>query len=192
AWVDENFINLALEAMRSGSLFDIVYAKGGSCLSCTPGVVCWRNKIQGRDSSEQLDERAILAIAFQILWGLEYLHSIGIVHRDVKPSNVLANTCGSVKLADFGTALFLAEETNDVMGTFRYMPPESESRQESDVWAAGLVVAEVFVRDVPFKSCDSHVELVQLLDESDGDTILEHVLPKQSQAPESITLLVSS
>jgi len=38
----------------------------------------------------------------------------------VKPSNVLANTCGSVKLADFGTALFLTETTSDVMGTFRY------------------------------------------------------------------------
>eukprot|EP00903_Cladosiphon_okamuranus_P014477 g13429.t1 len=169
AWVDEINVNLALEAMFLGSLFDMIYAKGNPCFSCPPGVLRWRNRSAGGGSQQDgwMDERAVLAVAFQIFWGLRYLHSKEIAHRDVKPSNVLADTSGSVKLADFGTALFLKEDTNDVMGTFRYMPPESAQGKAGDVWAAGLVVAEVFAHDLPFKACNSHVRECLTLDPND-------------------------
>lgn len=73
AWVDENYVNLALEAMYLGSLFDMIYAKGNRCFSRPPGVVRCRNQSAGGGSQRhgQRDERAVLAMAFQILWGLK-------------------------------------------------------------------------------------------------------------------------
>ncbi|CAM9491098.1 unnamed protein product [Ectocarpus sp. 4 AP-2014] len=88
------------------------------------------------------------------------------------------------------------------MGTFRdltrsqrmfYKPPENEPHKKGDECAAGLVVAELFAHNVPFKSCGTHVSSgLCLLDESDIDTLITHVLPKRSPAPESITRLVNT
>lgn len=72
AWVDENYVNLVLEAMWLGSLFDMIYVTGSPHFSCPPGVVRWRNQSMGGGKQhDERDERAVLAVAFQILWGLE-------------------------------------------------------------------------------------------------------------------------
>ncbi|CAM9641482.1 unnamed protein product [Scytosiphon promiscuus] len=67
--------------MRSGSLFDMIYARGSSCFSCPPGMLRWRSrnvgggngKKQEEQQQRRRDEKAILAIAFQVLWGLEFI-----------------------------------------------------------------------------------------------------------------------
>ncbi|KAL7537279.1 hypothetical protein ACHAXR_008673 [Thalassiosira sp. AJA248-18] len=130
-------------------------------------------------------EYAIAAIAYQILWGLCYLHHEGVLHRDIKPANVLVSSTGRVKLADFGIVSSQQsnnnnddddDDTNDetimnhtMVGTTRYMSSErlrgKPYAKSSDVWSVGLVLLEICRGDSPFEDVSSVVELVQTLDE---------------------------
>ncbi|MCE7957816.1 MAG: serine/threonine protein kinase, partial [Acidobacteria bacterium ACB2] len=95
-----------------------------------------------------LDET--LRVFAEVLRGLQVLHALGIVHRDVKPANVLLASDGTVKLADFGLALHLsadesrATETGSLVGTVEYLSPEQALGRSldgrSDLYAAGVVL----------------------------------------------------
>ncbi len=108
---------------------------------------------------ELRDGQAVEAAA-QILDGLAHAHSRGIVHRDVKPSNVLlAEDDGiSVRLLDFGLAQFDEAETltavGDVPGTLAYISPErlrgEEACAASDIWAVGVLLWEALAGKHPF------------------------------------------
>ena len=110
-------------------------------------------------AGELRDAEAVEAAA-QILEGLAHAHSRGIVHRDVKPSNVLLAGDGevSVRLLDFGLAQFDEAETltavGDVPGTLAYISPErlrgAEACAGSDVWAAGILLWEALAGKHPF------------------------------------------
>ena len=108
----------------------------------------------------EIDDAAALEAAAQICEALAHAHRHGIVHRDVKPSNVLlADGHGiSVKLLDFGLARMDGEETltaaGDVPGTLAYIPPErlrgKESGSPADVWAVGVLLWEALAGWHPF------------------------------------------
>jgi protein kinase-like protein len=109
----------------------------------------------------QLEDAAAVETAAQVLEGLAHAHARGIVHRDVKPSNVLlAEGDGlSVRLLDFGLAQLAEEEsltaTGDVPGTLAYVPPERLVHGESggppaDVWAVGTMLWESLAGWHPF------------------------------------------
>ena len=110
-------------------------------------------------SGELRDGQAVEAAA-QILDGLAHAHGRGIVHRDVKPSNVLlaADEAVSVRLLDFGLAQFDEAETltavGDVPGTLAYISPErlrgEEACPASDVWAVGILLWEALAAKHPF------------------------------------------
>jgi len=119
----------------------------------------------------RVPEYAIAAVAYQMLWGLGYLHHEGVLHRDVKPANVLVNSVGRVKLADFGIVSqrhpLPSDEGDDndasvtslmnhtVVGTTRYMSPErlrgTPYGKPADVWSVGLVLLELRRGDSPFE-----------------------------------------
>jgi protein kinase-like protein len=121
--------------------------------------------VQGRTMREALRNGGLtdaetLEAAAQILDGLAHAHGRGIVHRDVKPSNVLVAEEAqlSVKLLDFGLAQFDEADTltavGDVPGTLAYIAPERLHGQEataaSDVWAVGVLLWEALAGQHPF------------------------------------------
>jgi hypothetical protein len=107
-----------------------------------------------------LDDAGAVEAAAQILEGLAHAHSRGVVHRDVKPANViLAEGEGiSVRILDFGLAMMDHADTltasGDVPGTLAYVPPErlagEEATPASDVWAVGVLLWEALAGGHPF------------------------------------------
>jgi predicted Ser/Thr protein kinase len=111
-----------------------------------------------------------LAIMVQVCDGLHYAHQMGIVHRDVKPGNVMLLRNGHVKLLDFGIAQIAAAEsdltrTGLIMGTIRYISPEQvrgRADHRSDIFSVGAVFYEFLSFRVPFTGADPMQILEQL------------------------------
>src|ERR671931_769138 len=107
----------------------------------------------------RLDVREALEIALEVAHGLAFAHANGLVHRDVKPQNVLLNGDGRAKVTDFGIARSRDFEqgmtqTGTVVGTSNYIAPEQASGQpvgaQTDVYSLGVVLYELLAGDVPF------------------------------------------
>jgi predicted Ser/Thr protein kinase len=106
----------------------------------------------------RLDIREALEIAVEVARGLAFAHGQGLVHRDVKPQNVLLNGDGRAKVTDFGIARSVdvegMTETGTVLGTSNYIAPEQASGQpvdaQTDVYALGVVLYELLAGEVPF------------------------------------------
>ncbi|KAA6367103.1 MAG: putative kinase domain protein, partial [Streblomastix strix] len=95
------------------------------------------------------------SFGYQILMGMDVLHTQGIVHRDLKPENILIDKYGNIKIADFGLAQKMASKTYlYAAGTLNYAAPETEQNKmtsESDVWSIGVIIIEVITGIHPFK-----------------------------------------
>jgi eukaryotic-like serine/threonine-protein kinase len=108
-----------------------------------------------------LPEHEAVRIAGQILTALEYSHRAGVVHRDIKPGNIMIASNGQVKVMDFGIARAVAEssatitETSAIVGTAQYFSPE-QARGESvdartDLYSTGVVLFEMLTAQAPFR-----------------------------------------
>ena len=122
-----------------------------------------------------------LAIVPQICDALQFAHDEGVVHRDIKPENILIDKRGRVKIADFGLAKLLGQEsvdrgltaTQQVMGTLRYMAPEQMEGAKSvdhraDIYSLGVVFYELLTGELPigrFAPPSKMVEIDVRLDE---------------------------
>ena len=111
-----------------------------------------------------LDVQDALAYAIEIARGLAIAHNRQLVHRDVKPQNVLINMAGRAKVTDFGIARQLEQAgqtaTGRVLGTTDYVAPEQAMGQavdqRSDIYSLGIVLYEMLTGDIPF-TADSQV-----------------------------------
>ena len=130
----------------------------------------------------KLSIKEATSIAIQVSMGLEAAHSHGIVHRDVKPQNIIISTDGKVKVTDFGIARAASSNTisSNVMGSVHYSSPEQVrggySDEKSDIYSLGITLYEMVTGVVPF----------------DGDTTVaiaikhlqEEMIPPSTYTPE--------
>ncbi|HEY6424987.1 MAG TPA: Stk1 family PASTA domain-containing Ser/Thr kinase [Pseudonocardiaceae bacterium] len=106
-----------------------------------------------------MDEQRAMETMADVCAALDFSHRHGIIHRDVKPANVMITNVGAVKVMDFGIARSLAEgqgvtQTAAVIGTAQYLSPEQARGEQvdarSDVYAAGCVLYELITGEPPF------------------------------------------
>ncbi len=137
-------------------------------------------------SEGPLTPRAALDIIDPVLQALGAAHSAGLIHRDVKPENVILRDDGTVKVADFGLARAIASTTSTaqtglLLGTVAYLSPEQVERgiadARSDVYAAGLLLFEMltgskaYIGDSPIHVAYQHVHSEVPLPSSRVDTV---------------------
>ncbi|KAA8534811.1 hypothetical protein F0562_029747 [Nyssa sinensis] len=134
SFYDNGAISIILEYMDGGSLADFL------------------KKVK------KIPERYLAAICKQVLKGLWYLHhEKHIIHRDFKPSNLLINHRGEVKITDFGVSRIMEStsgQANTFVGTYNYMSPEriigGKYSYRSDIWSLGLVLLECATGHFPY------------------------------------------
>ena len=120
--------------------------------------------VQGKTLKELIKEKGRLSpavaaqITISILSALQHAHQNGIIHRDIKPQNILVHADGHIKVADFGIARMANSSTltrgDSVMGSVHYFSPEQASGQAanatSDLYSVGVVMYEMLTGRVPF------------------------------------------
>ena len=128
--------------------------------------------IEGKTLKQLLNKRGALTlpevidIMTQLTDGLAHAHEAYIIHRDIKPQNIMIEDNGTVKITDFGIAMAVNAtqftQTNSVMGTVHYLPPEQANGKgatvKSDIYSLGILMYELLTGSVPFKG-DNAVEI---------------------------------
>lgn len=116
-----------------------------------------------------IPENYLSRMSFDILSGLEYLHhTLHLIHRDIKPQNILINSQGVLKLADFGVSGEIANTAafaNTFIGTIKYMSPNrikgNKHSTKSDIWSFGLVVLESAIGEYPYGNIPNFFAFLQ-------------------------------
>ncbi|MSX03170.1 MAG: protein kinase, partial [Actinobacteria bacterium] len=149
--------------------------------------------VEGSSGAEILNQEGMLAIPeavgilSQACRGLDYAHRSGVIHRDVKPGNLLRSRDGVVKLADFGIAKALSEESSitqvgSVLGTAAYLSPEQASghgsNPRSDIYALGVVCYQFLSGRLPYEA-QSITELA-LKQQREAPPLLDQLNPEVS------------
>jgi len=138
-----------------------------------------------------LDARALAAIMYPVLLGLEHLHSKSIIHRDLKSANILIDTEGCLKIADFGISAQLGKNSHrSIIGTPLFMAPEVLSgvrySSSADIWSLGITFIELSDGYPPYYEEHNILRAMYKLTQEDPPTVRD-----PSRWPESLVDFVA-
>lgn len=155
--------------------------------------------IEGKTLKQLIKKRGFLTvpevvdIMLQLTDGLAHAHDSYIIHRDIKPQNILILDNGLVKITDFGIAMALNSseltQTNSVMGSVHYLPPEQASGRgstiKSDIYSLGIIMYELLTGKLPFKGENAvEIALKQLKDK------MPNIRKQMTDIPQSIENII--
>ena len=134
-----------------------------------------------------LNTNQIIDVMYQCAKGLDYVHRQGVIHRDLKPGNIMLSTEGEVKIMDFSIAHFdMGDgEVSQVQGSPMYLPPEQLTEQkilveQSDIYSLGAVMYALLARRPLFKANSLESLMYQIINlEPDALTVLRPDVPQQ-------------
>ncbi len=161
----------ALDHPNICSIFDIDETPEGQlfiAMACYDG-----ESLKERIARRRLDVREAFEIAYSVAQGLARAHASGIVHRDIKPGNIMITTDGFVKIVDFGLAKLIGRSritgSGATLGTVAYMSPEQarseEADERADIWSFGAVLYETLTGRIPFRGDIDQAVVYSILNE---------------------------
>eukprot|EP00356_Strombidium_inclinatum_P012643 CAMPEP_0170489120 /NCGR_PEP_ID=MMETSP0208-20121228/7516_1 /TAXON_ID=197538 /ORGANISM="Strombidium inclinatum, Strain S3" /LENGTH=283 /DNA_ID=CAMNT_0010763901 /DNA_START=146 /DNA_END=997 /DNA_ORIENTATION=- len=154
-------------------LLIIDYAHFGEIMSWNEGEEKFETCLENKKFFNETDIQRIMR---DLIIGLEFLHSHSIVHRDIKPQNIMLDENGKAKFADFGASKILEGEDDmlkDTSGTFLFLSPEccdpavkEYSSKKADIWALGVSLYALTFNKLPFWG-ETEKEMLECIQNSD-------------------------
>jgi serine/threonine-protein kinase len=190
----ERFINEARAASSFDhpnicTVYDIGEAEDGQSFIAMP---CYEGEtLKSRIERAPMTTEEAAKIALQIVQGLSKTHQKGIIHRDVKPANILVTTEGVAKILDFGLSKLRGQtvltKEGSTVGTVAYMSPEQARGDpvdhRTDIWSIGVVLYEMLAGRRPFNGDYDQVVIYSILNQDPPEvTDLLHDVPAELQA----------
>ena len=137
----------------------------------------------------------VIPIVRQILQAFRDAHGAGVIHRDIKPQNIMMSTDGAVKITDFGIAKLRRQDSGETVtqggqgGTLKYMSPEQiekidEVDNRSDLYALGMTMYEMLAGRLPFEELDTDFDIMRKVVEGDvpsPETFVPNLPPELSK-----------
>jgi serine/threonine-protein kinase len=203
---DEAFVNRFIREAKAAAALShpniVAVQDQGWNQNGVPAVFIVMELIEGHTLREYLNERGRFEIKdainylTPILSALAAAHDLGIVHRDMKPENILISKEGRVKIADFGLARgeligsTMTAESSVILGSVSYLSPEQVQRgvadSRSDVYAVGIVAFEMLTGEKPFTG-DSPIQIAYMHVNQE----IPSLRSKRKEIPEALDTLIS-
>lgn len=175
----ESFIHRFRSEAQALARVDSPYIVGVYALRDTDiGLLIVMEFVEGGTLKDPLDSQGVIApgqaipILEQILRAFHDAHTAGVIHRDIKPQNILLTEEGTVKVTDFGIAKLRQPDSGETVtqggqgGTLKYMSPEqisniSEVDARSDLYSIGMTAYEMFAGSLPFTETDTDFDIMR-------------------------------